>query len=177
MSEFETRFSGMKQAADQEKRLASEVTEIESEVRNVMNNLQICSSAMAEIKRKLNGNLQNVSTAKQRLQVLSSALEEITALYQNAENRILGKNGSGSGNRGEKSLSDIRNKIDAVSEKYGLDNSSAYSKDPVTEIMYTKKHFCMWKQTWIFPFGFSTICRTLQAEFWEEDGCITGKLF
>ena len=40
----------MKQAADQEKRLASEVTEIESEVRNVMNNLQICSSAMAEIK-------------------------------------------------------------------------------------------------------------------------------
>lgn len=131
----------MKQAADQEKRLASEVTEIESEVRNVMNNLQICSSAMAEIKRKLNGNLQNVSTAKQRLQVLSSALEEITALYQNAENRILGKNGSGSGNRGEKSLSDIRNKIDAVSEKYGLDNSSAYSKTQsisVTEIMYTK---------------------------------------
>ena len=61
MSEFETRFSGMKQAADQEKRLASEVTEIESEVRNVMNNLQIRSSAMAEIKRKLNGNLQNVS--------------------------------------------------------------------------------------------------------------------
>ena len=37
----------MKQAADQEKRLASEVTEIESEVRNVMNNLQIRSSAMA----------------------------------------------------------------------------------------------------------------------------------
>ena len=68
----------MKQAADQEKRLASEVTEIESEVRNVMNNLQIRSSAMAEIKRKLNGNLQNVSTARQRLQVLSSALEEIT---------------------------------------------------------------------------------------------------
>jgi len=131
VSEFETKFSGMKQAADQEKRLASEVTEIESEVRNVMNNLQIRSSAMAEIKRKLNGNLQNVSTAKQRLQVLSSALEEITALYQNAENRILGKNGSGSGNRGENSLSDIRNKIDAVSEKYGLDNSSAYSKDPV----------------------------------------------
>ena len=31
----------MKQAADQEKRLAAEVTEIESEVRNVMNNLQI----------------------------------------------------------------------------------------------------------------------------------------
>lgn len=64
MSEFETRFSGMKQAADQEKRLASEVTEIESEVRNVMNNLQIRSSAMAEIKRKLNGNLQNVSNCK-----------------------------------------------------------------------------------------------------------------
>ena len=89
MSEFETRFSGMKQAADQEKRLASEVTEIESEVRNVMNNLQIRSSAMAEIKRKLNGNLQNVSTAKQRLQVLSSALEEITALYQNAAQKII----------------------------------------------------------------------------------------
>ena len=130
MSEFETRFSGMKQAAEQEKRLASEITEIENDVRKVMNDLQIRSEAMAEIKRKLNGNLENVTTAKQRLQVLSGALEEITALYESTENRILGKDGGNSRNS-DRSLKDIRNKIDNVNEKYGLDSSSAYSKDPV----------------------------------------------
>ena len=130
MSEFETRFRGMKQTADQEKKLVSEITEIENEIRSVMNHLQIQSSAMAEVKRKLDRNLQNVSTLKERLHILSTALEEITGLYENAENRILGKN-TGNSQSGEKSLSDIRDKIEHVSEKYGLDNSSIYSKDPV----------------------------------------------
>ena len=143
MSGFEVKITGMKQAAEQEQRMVSEIAGIENDIRNVLNTLHLDSGSIEHIRKGLNVNLQNVGSMKQRLGALSAALEEIAAIYADTENRILGQGGSA----GEKSLSNIRQKIDAVSEKYGLDCSSAYSKDPVNlcngNYVYEKTFFEM----------------------------------
>ena len=128
MAEFESKFSGMKQVIEHEKKLSAEIYSLEEDIRNIISQLKMSSNAIVQVKHNLNNELRNVETLKERLNVLSSALEQITTLYENTENKILGKETT----HNSKKLLDLREKVREINEKLsGKLVFSAYSKDPV----------------------------------------------
>lgn len=128
MAEFESKFSGMRYVVEREKKLSAEVYSLEEDIRNVISQLKMNSNAIVQVKHSLNNELQNVGTLKERLNVLSSTLEQITTLYESTENKILGKETTNK----SKGLSDLKDKVNEIREKLsGKLVFSAYSKDPV----------------------------------------------
>ncbi len=133
MGEFKATFSRMHSAADDEVSLGRELKQIESEINRVLSTLAIHSSEAINIRRALRSNLQNVSDARRKLDIMSSTLSDIIHLYQSAENRITG-NDTGNKTLTDKlgeAVQDIWDRIKDVAKKHGLDPSAAYSRDPV----------------------------------------------
>ncbi|MCI8957703.1 MAG: hypothetical protein HFG62_01000 [Lachnospiraceae bacterium] len=133
MNEFKATFSRMRSAAQDEASLSRELKSLENDINRILNTLSVRSSEAVQIRRALRNNMQNVSDARKKLDIMSSALTDIVRLYQSAENRIAG---SDTGNKTAADLirdgiQDAMDKIRDIANKWGMNASTAYSKDPV----------------------------------------------
>lgn len=90
MADFHVKISGLNQAEQTDRAIARELQGIESDLRNIISNLHLNVKAAEQIKRKLRDSMQEVSTAEQKVQILSNALRDAARLYQDTERRIAG---------------------------------------------------------------------------------------
>ena len=90
MNEFKATFSRMRSAAQDEASLSRELKSLENDINRILNTLSVRSSEAVQIRRALRNNMQNVSDARKKLDIMSSALTDIVRLYHSAENRIAG---------------------------------------------------------------------------------------
>ena len=154
MAEFNVKTSGLNQVEQSEKAIARELQSIEDDIRSIISNFDLNAKAAEQIKRKLRNSMQEVSTAEQKVQVLSNILNQVARLYQDAENRITGKKtkdgvnvtdgrtagtawtAAGAGMAGM--IQGIGQRIEKVSASLregtpisGLDSCTSFSSDPV----------------------------------------------
>lgn len=152
MAEFNVKTSGLNQVEQSEKAIARELQGIEDDIRKIISNFHMNAKAADQIKRKLRNNMEQVSTAEQKIEVLSKTLNEVARLYQDTENRILGKGvksskinsvsggagiaagiaGAGAMGAGLASaIQSASDRIRNISGARGMDKCSSYSSDPV----------------------------------------------
>ena len=136
MAEFDVKITKLNQTKLSEDKVAAELHGIENEIQNIISNLRLTSKSATQIKNRLRHGMNEVSTARQKVQVLSRTLEEVARLYEETENRITGntsevKNGrlTNSGIAG--TIRETSEKLRAVAGIMGLDSSSVFSRDPV----------------------------------------------
>lgn len=150
MAKFDIKVLGLNQTAESEKALEKELQDIASDIEAVISNTHLGSKAADQIKRRLRDSLKAVSTAKQKLQILSQTLEQVAKLYQDTESHIMdqtGKVGNSSQINGETAgiAGGVAENIQMINEKIrvasdatrkggliaGADSSSMFSADPV----------------------------------------------
>lgn len=133
MAEFEASFQGMKQAAQDEETAARKLKQMESEVNQIIMASAISFPEAASIRNALRRNLQNVTSARQKLDVMSTTLREILELYQSTENEISDSRADNPAIKDSirKNALDVLDHINKISEGWGMDRNAEYSKDPV----------------------------------------------
>ena len=133
MAEFEASFQGMKQAAQDEETAARKLKQMESEVNQIIMASAISFPEAASIRNALRRNLQNVTSARQKLDVMSTTLREILDLYQSTENEISDSSADNPAIKDSirKNALDVLDHIIKISEGWGMDRNAEYSKDPV----------------------------------------------
>lgn len=150
MAKFDVKVSGLNQAAESEKALEKELQGIASDIESIISNTYLNSKATNQIKRKLRDSMNAVSTAEQKLRVLSQTLVQVAKLYQDTESRIMNQTGKArddnrigveaagiaGGIAGD--IQQIHKRIQTASDAArksglitGVDNSSMFSADPV----------------------------------------------
>ncbi len=133
MAEFESSFQGMRQAAQDEETAARKLKQMETEVNQIIMASAISFPEAASIRNALRRNLQNVTSARQKLDVMSSTLREVLDLYQSTEKEIADSHADHpvikDGLR--KKAQDVLERIREISEGWGMDRNAEYSKDPV----------------------------------------------
>lgn len=128
MSEFSVKLSGMRRGSDDENQISRELQNLEEELGNILSRIDMRVGGRAAIRERLRRDLDAVSTARQKLQIMSCTLEQIVRIYDTTENRILG-NGTDKGILDK--IKELGEKIRETAKIYGIDSPSAYSRDPV----------------------------------------------
>ncbi len=150
MSEMKVNFSKMKEMAENEAELSRELEQVEGEIVHILSSLAMRSARVEAIRKKLHRGIKNVSDAKKKLEVLSSALSDIVRLYQSTETHLANSDeGRKPAFDTEKSIQEVWDKIKDVAKKFGLDSSAAYSKDPInlSNGNYVYEKVCMELET------------------------------
>lgn len=128
MAEFYTDLSKMKNINRSTEDLCADIDRIEKEVDQVVSKLKVSSSSMNKIKSSIKNASQLVGSERQKLQVLTNALNQAIIAYNNTEKSITDY---AINNKINEELSNVLNDIDQTKKKYGLDSNSEYSGDPV----------------------------------------------
>lgn len=129
MAEFKARINGMHQAGDQERQVAKELGRMEQELHSIMANLQFGFKALYAMRREINNNLRMVTSSRQKIQVLAGAVEQVASLYEETERRLTGD--TAASRRLKERIESLSEELRMAAENFGMENSSAYSKDPV----------------------------------------------
>ena len=132
MPQFKISSAEMYQAAQDEAAVARNLGRIEGEIQSILNTLSMNSASATRIKQSLRSEIQSVSNVRQKLWVLSSALEEITKIYESAEKNVIGKNldEMKNGRLSEKAVR-LSNELRELGRTLGVERSGTYSGDPV----------------------------------------------
>lgn len=106
--------------------ISSSLRAIESEINSVISTLRIDSSVKATIKKGLRTNLQNVSNARGKVNVLASTLSSIVTTYSLAEKDVMQLS-----NKVKSQIKKISDALQLTAMKIGSLSVCKYSSDPV----------------------------------------------
>lgn len=147
MSNFEVKTNNLRSCADKEQDIANRIDRISAEIDNIAGRMRVSNQTLISIRKKLRNNSTSIENSAKKLSAMSKALDKIADIYEKSEGRIKNKDiGIG------ESISDIRTRINTVADDIrklmgtkGMDNSCAYSPDPVNlsngNYVYEKNFF------------------------------------
>ena len=148
MSEFEVKTDRLKANADNEKRIAKKIEVLSRDIRAVAAKIHLDARSERMVRQNLNALAQSNESNALKIKNLSDTLNMITNCYIQTEQKISGKESSGSLNlRDEikKKLTNLIAEVRKIGKWLGMDSASFFSGDPVNlangNYVYEKNFF------------------------------------
>lgn len=126
MASIDINTGKVKEASQSISSISGSLRAIESEINSVISSLKIDSSVKETIKKGLRTNLQNVSNARGKVNVLASTLSSIVTTYVNTENEVTKLS-----NSVKAQIKKISDALQLTGMKIGNLSVCKFSSDPV----------------------------------------------